>query len=1090
MWELPDFAGRGGTGHASGALGQHDSELLLSYLTVPYLRIPLVMSFFASDDRIHALQSRKLQALLDATLFEPGNHLPLSSAGLEPVDVPTSAPTLLGTPHHLLLNELSRSPDTVVDAALKLARQACDLDTGTLFSSTATVILYVARLCSRLDNFVSLCLDYDAQKHESIVGKPFRGLELGMDVRPRLEQARTDLRAVMWGDLRRILLTWYHRLVLECDSAESDLVLDINTRHMCNLHAHLLLMLRNASATDLTEPLVSTVACAMVFLSTRHEWNHDQLDKTAAAQTPWAGWRVPENELFEALHVLRRKLVMWLRSRSSQSELDAVMDRVLRVSASTGSLLPAANEEIGRWAYVEGERSLGRFTRHSIRNGAAAARPSDATQSLPADGEKAQLVDDSGEDVVSEKSSDSGGTGIMMMSDDGQLAVEVDVQMMQLTLKAAHPQALPDEIAQLPDVTTVFGDVSMQACLTEQSALRSCYRIVGRLHDIEYWGGKDENLPQLDHFRAYYPEELYPSEKVWLPSVLEPVKQAYLTFPTPLQIFLPEEPLPEDAQVAYLVGKQPDQSGVWREIFVYRARKMVQIYRIESHGRRFYRSLEYTTDARFTLRSMQPTIEHRNTPWPSWGRHEAGHPYATSYNKTASAVITRDWTVDANLSLGTETYLPARLLYGLIPQVLLEEYDFWQDESDQLRGYPKSDATERKDDVLLVRIGQGGHVSTFGARFDKVRANDHALAPARTLVLRVKAGRLESQRDDVMAALECVERLLRGAEILEGAFEPSFATCNALLALISAMKNQDGGEDEAVTITSRLERLFERLDLAPFKRRRSHHRTAAAVLPALIDAATELLAAGHSVVDDVDTLNQAATVEETAAPTDGAASASEVDARELVLLDLLHAPEGSYLASLATLIARIENLSHVLAWARFDDKADLRVPSSVSHEDLYVVALPRLKLTFQARHVGDAVRLFSVDHADLFVTNDRSSETTELLAGIPHALLLSNSNGEISVLVPSVPPVRPRISSVPFSTELVLDRLDAKWYHALENPYYVYPVHVSLCFLYSTTLASVRAHGSTIGDAAIPCARLHHPDLSPTPHCTLVSSDH
>ena len=64
--------------------------------------------------------------------------------------------------------------------------------------------------------------------------------------------------------------------------------------------------------------------------------------------------------------------------------------------------------------------------------------------------------------------------------------------------------------------------------------------------------------------------------------------------PAPLQLFLPDEPLPEDAQVAYLVGKQPDQAGVWLEIFVYRARRMVQIYRIESHGRRYYRSLNYT----------------------------------------------------------------------------------------------------------------------------------------------------------------------------------------------------------------------------------------------------------------------------------------------------------------------------------------------------------------------------------------------------------------------------------------------------------------------------------------------------------------
>jgi len=43
---------------------------------------------------------------------------------------------------------------------------------------------------------------------------------------------------------------------------------------------------------------------------------------------------------------------------------------------------------------------------------------------------------------------------------------------------------------------------------------------------------------------------------------------------------------------------------------------------------------------------------------------------------------------------------------------------------------------------------------------------------------------------------------------------------------------------------------------------------------------------------------------------------------------------------------------------------------------------------------------------------------------------------------------------VPFSTELVLDRGDRKWFASLEHPYYMYPVHVSLSFLYSTTLAS------------------------------------
>jgi hypothetical protein len=38
-------------------LGQADAELLLSALTVPYMRVPLVAAFFATEDRINALRS-------------------------------------------------------------------------------------------------------------------------------------------------------------------------------------------------------------------------------------------------------------------------------------------------------------------------------------------------------------------------------------------------------------------------------------------------------------------------------------------------------------------------------------------------------------------------------------------------------------------------------------------------------------------------------------------------------------------------------------------------------------------------------------------------------------------------------------------------------------------------------------------------------------------------------------------------------------------------------------------------------------------------------------------------------------------------
>ena len=50
--------------------------MLLSYLLVPYLRVPLLLLFFADSARTPCLAQRQLQQVLDAALFEPGEWQP------------------------------------------------------------------------------------------------------------------------------------------------------------------------------------------------------------------------------------------------------------------------------------------------------------------------------------------------------------------------------------------------------------------------------------------------------------------------------------------------------------------------------------------------------------------------------------------------------------------------------------------------------------------------------------------------------------------------------------------------------------------------------------------------------------------------------------------------------------------------------------------------------------------------------------------------------------------------------------------------------------------------------------------------------
>ena len=58
-----------------GTLGAKDVELLLQYLTAPYIRIPLVLNFFSVESRLKSLRNVEIQEILDAALFEPGMYI-------------------------------------------------------------------------------------------------------------------------------------------------------------------------------------------------------------------------------------------------------------------------------------------------------------------------------------------------------------------------------------------------------------------------------------------------------------------------------------------------------------------------------------------------------------------------------------------------------------------------------------------------------------------------------------------------------------------------------------------------------------------------------------------------------------------------------------------------------------------------------------------------------------------------------------------------------------------------------------------------------------------------------------------------------
>ena len=126
------------------------------------------------------------------------------------------------------------------------------------------------------------------------------------------------------------------------------------------------------------------------------------------------------------------------------------------------------------------------------------------------------------------------------------------------------------------DVVELFGDATIQASTIETAQHRSKYRLVGLGHEIHIWSTPHASCaPFADQWeRTYDPAELYESE-AWLPAIFEPVRQSMFNGrpgqPPPMTFMMPERPLPENAEVAVLMGMHQTLGGPYKFIYLFRS---------------------------------------------------------------------------------------------------------------------------------------------------------------------------------------------------------------------------------------------------------------------------------------------------------------------------------------------------------------------------------------------------------------------------------------------------------------------------------------------------------------------------------------
>ncbi|CAK8986138.1 unnamed protein product [Durusdinium trenchii] len=536
--ELPSF---------NGALGAADVELLLSYLTAPYLRIPLVLGFFADRHRASALREPQLQVILDAVLFEPGPwQSPSDLLSVPPETVPAPDRRHLATGAGLLFNELMRSPQSVVHAVLSLLQVAVEKDVGRPNSANDGLILYIIRLASRIESYLAFLVSHGRRgAYLERAGASYQAFVRSL-ARPEddsllneLEAAHREIRRQLQGDVLRMLNDW-----LRYASKRPEKLLPA----ACRVHAHIALIFKNVPSLEVDSVVVAGFLSAQAFLNINHRWLEDTL---TSGDTGRLG--VGEVELFDAFEARRSSMATWLSDSPSRASL------VLRMVEK--AVTQNSDQEEMEWAELRPGEWVPR--KHMPPESWFRSQPGEAFPEW-----------------------------IFRTVQGGAGGRQVSVNLGQYGTKRDALELLPSWAVCSPDFQEAFGRLDAHCVEREAAAKRVWKDLVGHGgFSIQRWlPDESQSDPHTEAWRGTPPS--------WALSVLQPVISA-LPQLKDFELRL-QQPVREDANEIWL-GAVPTDLSRPKELRVQRSPPLVEVYNILEHGRHFYRTMVFSSDTAWSF---------------------------------------------------------------------------------------------------------------------------------------------------------------------------------------------------------------------------------------------------------------------------------------------------------------------------------------------------------------------------------------------------------------------------------------------------------------------------------------------------------
>lgn len=658
--ELPTF---------DSVLSASDAERFLQFMTAPYIRIPLILDFFANGDpgRLAALKSKSLQLIVDASLFEPGNWRSADYMGAVteiPVVDEDKLQALLSTPMGTLFNEVAKSPDVLTSCVVKILDRALDMDVGKYSqkSTSGPLILYAVRLAVRVEGFMKFALEKCAAgKHRP------RGLESLDSI--KIASSLKKIRKILDEQAFPTLEYWI-------DPSRTK---HVNTTNL--VHAHLLYMFKNYDYEEFDFRAVSVLLSSQVYLMINHRFSnkiYDDLADTSDPTKPPPSIQLSQTEVFDVIQNQRQKIMKYMKEKPEEGS-DA-MEAVVRISTGTGTRTKYFDNKIQKsrkWKSIQHPTCYGRFVPDTedeqLRGGG---------YRVPKEGENYEQW--------------------MLRVTTKAVGIEVNAQISEFTLQNHKMALLDPHVMNDPDFKhlrkEIAPDASDVACAeVMHTSNRYWWRLVGRRYDVMSWAPDGRNYHDFKEGRSAkltrkFPNKLRGGES-WVADAL--LEKLPLILPG-VTLFMGAEDV-SNAPYVQLAGWIENPRGgesvsthTLKEVVVWQNPPVINIFNVKEHGRRMFRVLEYTSNMSLCLHEVP------GEPYPDRVAGilalSAGIPM-TSLEPAPSLLITRA----LNSKLGTQLFIPQRFLAGILPTALVEAYSFWQSSDDNIIGYLNENIAEDDD---------------------------------------------------------------------------------------------------------------------------------------------------------------------------------------------------------------------------------------------------------------------------------------------------------------------------------------------------------------------------------------------------------